>query len=456
MGTFQDPQGTAGSAGPQAGSSGYGEQGQQAPYGEQGQQAPYGPQGPQVPHGPQGQQAPYGPQGQQAPYGPYGQQAGYGPYGPYGPHGPYGTGTAGYPAEPKPPRRRRRAMLAVTAGAALAIGAGATWATTASGATSAALTTSQIVSKTDPAIVDVVSTLGNQNASAAGTGIVLTSTGEVLTNNHVINGATSIKVREVGDGRVYTASVVGYDATHDIAVIQMKGASGLQTANLGNSSSVKVGDKVVAIGNAGGQDGTPSVATGRVTGLDQSITASDEGSGTAENLSGLIRTDAGIQAGDSGGPLVNASGQVVGIDTAASSSPVQLNSSTSTQAFTIPINTALSIANQIESGTASTTVHIGATALLGVEIASNSQQFGNVGGGGAQLAGVQPGSGAANAGLAAGDVITAVGGHTVTSASGIRSALNGYHPGDKVSVSWTDQAGQSQSATVVLGSGPAA
>jgi S1-C subfamily serine protease len=447
MGTFQDPQGTAGSAGPQAGSSGYGPQGQEAQYGQQGQEAQYGQQGQEAQYG---RQAAYGPYGQQ------GQQAAYGPYGPYGPHGPYGAGTAGYPAEPKPPRHRRRAALAVTAAAALAIGAGATWATTATGATTAALTTSQVVSKTDPAVVDVVSTLGDQNATAAGTGIVLTSNGEVLTNNHVINGATSIKVREVGDGRVYTASVVGYDAAHDVAVIQMQGASGLQTADLGSSSSVKIGDKIVAIGNAGGQDGTPSVATGRVTGLDQSITASDESSGSAENLSGLIRTNAGIQPGDSGGPLVNASGQVVGIDTAASSSPVQLNSSTATQAFTIPINEALSIAHQIESGTSSTTVHIGATALLGVEIASSSQQFGNVGGGGAQLAGVEPGSGAANAGLAAGDVITAVGGHAVTSASDIRSALNGYHPGDKISVNWTGQTGQSQSATVVLGSGPAA
>ena len=118
------------------------------------------------------------------------------------------------------------------------------------------------MSKTDPAVVDVVSTLGNQNGTAAGTGIVLTSSGEVLTNNHVINGATSIKVRDVADGRVYSASVVGYDASHDIAVIQMQGASGLPTADLGNSSTVKVGDKVVAVGNAGGQDGTPSVATG--------------------------------------------------------------------------------------------------------------------------------------------------------------------------------------------------
>jgi S1-C subfamily serine protease len=425
MGTYQDPQATGESAQSQPGSSGPGP----APEGAYGSYGPYGSDGPSDPRG---------------------------PYGPSGPYGPYGPGAAGYPGEaPRPPRRRRRAPLAITAAVALAVGAGSAWAAAASGATATALTTSQIVSKTDPAVVDVVSTLGDQHATAAGTGIVLTSSGEVLTNNHVINGATSIKVRDVGDGRVYSASVVGYDASHDIAVIQMRGASGLQTADLGNSSAVKVGDKVVAIGNAGGQDSTPSVATGSVTGLNQSITASDESSGTAENLSGLIRTNANIQAGDSGGPLLNTSGQVIGIDTAASTGPVQLNSSTTTQAFTIPINEALSIADQIEAGTASSTVHIGATALLGVQIDSASQQLGNPVAG-AQIAGVEPGSGAANAGLVAGDVITAVGGHSVGSASDVRSALNGFHPGDSVSVTWTDQSGQSQSANVVLGSGPAA
>ncbi len=408
MGTIQDSQVTAGSAQPQPDSPWY---------------------GPGAPAGP------------------------YGPGAPAGPYGPAGPEAAGHPGGP--PRRRRRATLALTATVALAVGAGSAWAATAGGSAPTALTTSQLVSKTDPAVVDVVSTLGNQNATAAGTGIVLTSSGEVLTNNHVIDGATSIKVRDVGNGQVYTASVVGYDVTQDIAVIQLQGASGLQTANLGNSSSVTVGDKVVAIGNAGGTDGTPSVATGQVTGLDQSITASDASSGTAEQLTGLIRTNAGIQAGDSGGPLVNSSGQVIGIDTAASSGAVQLNSSTATQAFTIPINEAVSIARQIESGTSSATVHIGSTALLGVEIVSASQQLGNPAGTGAEVAGVQSGSAAAGAGLAAGDVITAVGGHSITSASDVRSALNGYHPGDKISITWTSQAGQSQSATVVLGSGPA-
>src|SRR5262249_46101511 len=275
MGTLQDPQDTGESAQPQP--------------------------DPPVP-GP-------APEGAHGSYGPYDSYGPYGSYGPVGPYGPYGPGAAEHPSEPpRPPRRRRLAPLAFTAAAALAVGAGSALAATASRATSGTLTTSQIVSTPDPAVVDVVSTLGAQNGTAAGTGIVLTSSGEVLTNNHVINGATSIKVRDVADGRVYSASVVGYDASHDVAVIQMRGASGLPTADLGNSSTDGRGDKVAAVGTAGGREGPPWVATGRVPGLTQSITASDESSGTAENLSGLIRTNADIQAGDSGGPLLNSAG----------------------------------------------------------------------------------------------------------------------------------------------------
>ena len=170
----------------------------------------------------------------------------------------------------------------------------------------------------DPALVDVTSTLGYQQAESLGTGLVLTSNGEILTNNHVIEGATSIKVTDIGNGHSYRAKVVGYDQTKDIAVLQLQGASGLKTVKLGNSSTAAVGQKVVALGNARGKGGTPSVATGQITGLDASITASDEGSGTTEQLTGLINHNAPIQPGDSGGPLVNPAGQVIGIDTAAS------------------------------------------------------------------------------------------------------------------------------------------
>jgi S1-C subfamily serine protease len=387
------------------------------------------------------------------PYGPYAQYGG--PGGP-GPGGPGGPGSPGDPGKGGPLRRRPHLrMMAVTAAAALAVGAGSTLALTSAGAST--LTTAQVVAKTDPGIVDVVSTLGYQNGTAAGTGIVLTSNGEVLTNNHVINGATSIKVRDVGNNRVYSAKVVGYSQSSDVAVLQLSGASGLTTASLGDSATVKVGDKVVAIGNAEGLNSTPSVATGRVTALNQSITASDESAGTAERLRGLIETDAGIQPGDSGGPLTDTKGQVIGIDTAAASGSTQLSSSQTTQAFSIPINQALSIARQIEAGTSSATVHIGGTAFLGVQVSSSAVPgFGGFGGGsGAVIAGVEQGSAAANAGLTAGDTITSLAGHSITSPDQIRSVLTHYHPGDKVGIVWTGQTGASHSATVVLGSGPA-
>ena len=238
---------------------------------------------------------------------------------------PYGS----YPV-PEPPRRRRgRHALGLTATAvvALAAGAGAGVALShgsspsgnATAASKTVLSTSQIASRVDPGLVDVTSTLGYQGAKAMGTGIVLTSNGEILTNNHVINGATSVSVTDIGNGKTYKATVVGYDESQDIAVLQLSGASGLTTATTGDSSAVQVGENVVALGNAGGVGGTPSVAAGTVTALNQSITASDEGSGTSEQLSGLIETNADIQAGDSGGSLVNSYGQVIGVDTAASS-----------------------------------------------------------------------------------------------------------------------------------------
>jgi S1-C subfamily serine protease len=443
---------------------------------------------------------------------------GYGGYGPggYGPggYGPGGYGAGGYGPGPYGSgghRRRRRGRAFAAAGVALAVAAGVgsyeaaqgggTAAADASTSASTTLSTSQIAATVSPGLVDVTSTLGDQNATAAGTGLVLTSTGEVLTNNHVIDGATSVSVTDIGNGRTYPATVVGYDQTQDLAVLQLQGASGLKTVTLGDSSSVGVGQKVVAIGNAGGKGGTPSVVTGNVLALDQSITATDSGTGSSEQLSGMIETNAPIQPGDSGGPLVNTAGQVVGIDTAASSSgnvtsaqavtpgqsqaPGGSQSSgegqSQTQAFSIPINQAVSIAAQIEAGSASSAVHIGSTAFLGVEIATTGAGSGGAGAGGpgsgfggpgsgfggfgdgaatttagVPLAGALAGSPAAQAGLSAGDVITSLAGQPVTSQPQIQSILEGYHPGDKISISWVDTSGLTQTATIALASGPAA
>jgi S1-C subfamily serine protease len=436
----------------------------------------------------------------------------------------YGAGFASEP--PPPPRRNHKRGLVITGAAALVAGAAAggligaldhapTATTTATSST--VLSTSQIASRVDPALVDIVATDGDQQATSAGTGIVLSANGVVLTNNHVINGATSLKVTDVGNGKTYTATVVGYDASHDVAVIQLQNASGLTVASLGDSSTVKTGDNVVALGNAGGKGGTPSVAPGSVTALNQSITASDDLSGTSEQLSGLIETNADIQPGDSGGSLANAYGQVIGMDTAASSSSSQdqsQSSQTPEQAYAIPIDEALSYANQIETGHGSSTTHIGATAFIGIETSSSSGSSGSNSGGGSgfggsggsgfggfggsggsgfggfggsgsdgsgfggsgfggsggsgsggsgqggttgvTIAGTLSGSPAANAGLADGDTITSVAGQSVSSASDISQILVKYHPGDKISISWVNQDGQSQSATVTLANGPAA
>ena len=155
---------------------------------------------------------------------------------------------------------------------------------------------SSIAAKVSPALVDINTNLSYQDEQAAGTGMVLTSDGEVLTNNHVIDGATSISVTDVGNGKTYSASVVGYDRTGDIAVIKLSGASGLQTVST-SSATAAVGQAVVGVGNAGGTGGTPSNAGGSIIALNQSITASDDGGGNAENLTGLIETNAGHRTG---------------------------------------------------------------------------------------------------------------------------------------------------------------
>ncbi|MDA8303095.1 MAG: trypsin-like peptidase domain-containing protein [Actinomycetota bacterium] len=379
----------------------------------------------------------------------------------------------GQPPPPPPPagtaapsprgrRRRRRATAAAILGAAVLAGLGAGWAaqggpTNASGKTaSATLTLAQLEAKVDPAVVDVVSTLDYGSGEAAGTGIVLTSSGEVLTNNHVVEGATGIKVTDVGNGKTYAASVVGYSATADVAVLQLGGATGLTTATLGNSSQVGVGESVVAFGNAGGLGGNPSTAAGTVTALGQSITAMNQAMGTSEQLSGLIETDANIQEGDSGGPLVEMNGEVVGMDTAAASSfQFQYGASQGAQGYAIPINKALSIANQIQAGHGSSTVHIGASAFLGVQLTPGyAYGFPGFASSGATIGGVVSGSPAAKAGLSAGDTITSVGGRAVSSTSNLRSVMNLFHPGQRVKVTWVDTYGATNTATLTLATGP--
>jgi S1-C subfamily serine protease len=331
-----------------------------------------------------------------------------------------------------------------SSGTAPQAGGSTTPGSTAAGAPSNA---AAIAKSVDPGVVDINTEIGYGAGQAAGTGMVLTPNGEILTNNHVISGATKISVTDVGNGKTYAAIVVGYDVTHDIAVLQLTGASGLATVNIAKTPA-STGAGVVAIGNAGGLGGTPSYAAGVVTAVNQKITASDASNGTSETLTGLIETNANVQSGDSGGPLVNVKGEVVGIDTAAGAA---YRFSNVNNGFAIPIAQALQIATTIEAGHATATVHIGTTAMLGVQVASG-QTYGAASG--AVIAGVLSGGPAAKAGLTGGDVITAVGGHAVTSPTGLTTLLLGHKPGDKVSVRYLDQTGASHTVTVQLAAGP--
>jgi S1-C subfamily serine protease len=300
------------------------------------------------------------------------------------------------------------------------------------------------VGQVGPAIVDIDAQLGYQNAVGAGTGIVLDPNGEVLTNNHVIAGATDIKARDIGNGQSYDVDVVGYDRSHDIALLRLRGASGLPTANLGDSSQVAIGEPVVALGNAGGVGGTPSAVAGHVTALNQTVTASDALTGSSETLSGLIQMDAAIRPGDSGGPTVNAANQVIGMNTAASDNYKFSGGGTG---FAIPINQARAIAGQIRAGAASATVHIGPTPFLGVGVTDH-------GGNGAKVVRVLPNAPAAQAGIAKEDVITAVDGQPVDSATALTSILDQHHPGDTISLSWHGPLTGEHTANVTLAEGP--
>ncbi len=294
-------------------------------------------------------------------------------------------------------------------------------------------------------VVVIETNLGFQGGQAAGTGMVLTSSGEILTNNHVIRGATDIKVVVPNTGQSYSAQVIGYDVSHDVAVLRVSGASNLKTISQGDSGSVNAGQSVQAVGNAGGT-GRLSFASGTVTNVDRAITVGDD-QGGSESLSGLIETNAAVRPGDSGGPLLNSSGQVIGMDTAASVSN-DVAQTTTNDGYAIPINNAMSIVKQIESGNGSGTVHVGGTAFLGVESTANSYSSG------AEISAVVPGSAAEAAGLTAGDLILSVGGHTISSPDELSQVVLTQKPGASISAVYLDQAGATQTTNLTLASGP--
>jgi len=314
-----------------------------------------------------------------------------------------------------------------------------------------------ITRKVSPAVVDINTVIqtASGSAAAAGTGLIITSSGDVLTNNHVVEGSVSIKVTIQGKSGTYAATVLGVDPTDDIAVIHINGVSGLPTVTIADSSTVEVGDTIYALGNALGLGGAPRVTQGTVTALDQTITASDNGA-QAEQLTGMIQSDAEISPGDSGGALVNSAGQVIGIVTAGEAQGFR--STSTTIAFAIPSSKAVDIANRILAGQAGNGVYIGPVGYLGVSVqtldANSAAQLGLSVSSGAYVRGVVAGSPAEHAGITAGSVITRVNSAVVDSATALGDALHQYKPGDQVKITWI-AGNATHTATVTLISGPA-
>ena len=296
-------------------------------------------------------------------------------------------------------------------------------------------------------VVDVNTDLAYGSGAAAGTGMVLSSSGEVLTNNHVIRGAVTIRVVDPTSGRGFAATVLGYSVRDDVAVLQLQHASGLRAVTLGDSTRVHVGQHVTAYGNAGGVGGSPSASSGKVTALNRSIRVSD-GRGLFARLTGLIQVDASLQPGDSGGPLVDAAGRAIGMDTAAS---LGFDFESRHDGFAIPINRALALAKQIEGRRASTTVHVGSTPFLGISVAPTPVTGAPRG---PRVVGVAPDSPADRAGIAAGDTIIAIDGHSVADYSALTAALLRHNAGAVVAVRWVDGNGAPHVARVKTVAGP--
>jgi S1-C subfamily serine protease len=482
--------------------SGSGQPGSAQPTPDQPAQGPWSPPPPGA----------YPPPGGYPPAGNYPPAGGYPPTGGHGQPGGYGQ-----PGGPPPRRGTHPLVYLLVALLAAALGASAVLAlqarhrsaagqpenipspnrSTGGNTNTSSLNPQSVAAKVEPGVVDITASLHYTGQVFEGTGIVLSPGGLVLTNNHVVNGATRLTVTVVSSGRRYAGEIVGTDASQDVALIRLVGASGLKTVQVGNSDRVVIGTQVVALGNAGGAGGTPTVTSGSITALRRTITASDAGANSSETLHDMLQTNAPIAEGDSGGPLANAAGQVIGMDTAANTQA--LGGPGTSQGFAIPINRALALAHQMAAGHGSATIRIGWPAFMGVAVASSggnragavsspqqqwqqlNQQATQAGGGinsngtclmgdsgnpvpgriapassGTLIAGVFCNDPAHRAGLGGGDVIQAINGQTVTAPASLSRVLIRFHPGQQVSVTWMDTSGQRHTTPLTLIAGPAA
>jgi putative serine protease PepD len=271
----------------------------------------------------------------------------------------------------------------------------------------------EIVAKVQPSVVNI--TADGADGIAVGTGVILTTDGEVLTNAHVVGDADTVHVRLVGETEPRTATVLGRDPRNDLALLRINGASGLVPIELA-TGTIQVGDDVVAVGYALDLDGGPSVTKGIVSGLDRTLPSDDD------VLDGLIQTDAAISSGNSGGPLVNNRGQLVGINTAVVRGGVDF--AANNIGFAISLDEALPTVEALRSGAPLTPLP-----FLGVKIEDRVD-----GGEGALITEVVEGAPADAAGMQVGDVVLGVDGRAVTGADGLIAAIRDAAPGDTLTL----------------------
>jgi S1-C subfamily serine protease len=314
------------------------------------------------------------------------------------------------------------------------------------------LTTAQVARLVDPAVVDINTTvqLTQGTAQAAGTGMFISHDGYIVTNNHVVAGSTNIEVTIQGrPGRVQ-ARFVGSNPLADIAVIKVDVASPVPIVHFGNSSALELDEPVVAIGNALGLGGEPTVTSGTISALDRAITATDD-AGSNEHLSDMIQTDAPIEPGNSGGPLVDTTGHVVGMNTAAASADGTRSTSLG---FALPINRVARIAAQIEAAHAGGGVELGLPAFLGIDGQNVDLLKGGPAKSGVDILGVLPGTPAARAGIVPGDIIIGFDGTATPTISSLSSLIHRHHPGQHALVRIESSSG-AETLGVQLAPGPA-
>jgi len=405
------------------------------------------------------------------------------------------------PHERKPRSRTLIPLLVAVLGAALCLGGiallrpfgpgspsplAATAARRDAQAIARPLSDAAIRARIEPSVVDVTATLTYDNETASGTGFVIDArTGLILTNNHVIRDATSVNVAVTATGRSYQAGIVGVDVAADIAVLQIRPTAGLRAAPLGDSATVTAGSPVMSFGNQAGAGGSPAVALGVITGTGRTIQADDGAAGFTETLHGMLATTARIEPGDSGGPLAGSAGTVIGVDTAAGTGGGGIG-------YAIPINTAMAAERQITGRRPGDGISLGVDGFLGVivgpgtarsPVAQRARERGTAAGAapasgapgcaptqddvttpatiapapaGALVIGVLCGTGAATAGIVAGDVITVAGGHQVESPDALTAIVGASRPGTVISVTWVSTAGVSRTSRIRLDPAPAA